>query len=166
MEGSAKTLSTNQEELKQVILVNGWLDMPAGKLASQVSHASMVFLTNWIKTGVVVTKNCREINQEISASFEEERQTLELDYRYIEEIVPWLTKSFPKIVLLARSQEELEDIIIRAEAFGLNENEGYFKIIDSGRTVFNGINTHTCTGFVPMPQNVINKLFGSLPLLK
>ena len=161
-----KAISVNQEELKQVILVNGWLDMPVGKIAAQVSHASMAFLTNWIREGVVVYTDTHGIDPKYSTSFRGGSETFELDYSYIEEVQPWLTGSFGKLVLVVRSQEELEQVMERVAKNFMEEGEDFFSIIDAGRTVFDGVPTHTCTGFKPLPQKTINKLFGSLPLLK
>ena len=38
--------------MKQIIIVRRDLGMSAGKLCAQVSHASMAFLSNWIRNNV------------------------------------------------------------------------------------------------------------------
>lgn len=136
--------------MKQVILVNGWLDMPAGKLAAQVSHASMVFLVRYIQSGAKVGNVVK----------------IETDERMWNIHESWLEKSFTKLILVARTQEEYDRVIKKLDKFNYVEGVDYFEIVDKGLTVFDGVPTHTCTGFYPMPQSQINKLFGSLPLLK
>lgn len=141
---------TNKEELKQVILVNGWCDMPIGKLAAQAAHGSMAFLTNSLHKESV-------IDGKVNATMQIEEDIWE----------DWLKNgAFAKLALKVRSEKELEQVLTRAHKYGLTENQDYFKIIDNGRTVFNGVKTHTVTGFKPMPQSTINKVFGSLPMLK
>lgn len=153
-----------KDEFKQVILVNGWLDMPVGKVAAQVSHASMAFLTNWIREGGVSSESDGSTISKVDLTLSLYNSLLpEADLRDV--MVNWLTGSFAKLILVVRSQEELDATLARIEKKGLLEKRDYFKIIDAGRTVFDGAPTYTCTGFKPMPQSQVNKLFGSLPLL-
>jgi len=51
------------KDYKQLIIARKDLDMTPGKLAAQVSHASMAFLTNMIKKKAhpVICKNCNKI---------------------------------------------------------------------------------------------------------
>ena len=140
----------NKEELKQVILVNSWVDMPPGKIAAQVSHASMVFIA------VKAKESQSEVKGDVVVS------TIEWDSNFWDN---WFVNgTFAKLVLSVRSKEEYEQIVKRLEKNGFVINRDYFEIIDHGRTVFDGVPTHTCTGFAPMPQKMINKLFGSLPM--
>lgn len=136
--------------MKQVILVNGWLEMPPGKLATQVSHASMVFLVRYIQSG-------KKVGNIV---------TIDTDDRMTNIHENWLEKSFTKLVLVARTQEEYDRVIKKLNKFGYANGIDYFEIIDKGLTIFDGVPTHTCTGFYPMEQNEINKFFGNLPLLK
>ena len=139
-----------EKEFKQVIVVNKGLEMPVGKLASQVSHASMAFLTRqirWVAT---------EETDYYSA-------TLKIDKDIYE---GWIEGSFTKVVLSVNSEEELYKTIERANKKGLIEGIDYFKIIDKGLTVFNGVPTFTCIGFAPMREDIINKVVGSLPLYR
>ena len=136
--------------MKQVILVNGWLEMPPGKLAAQVSHASMVFLVRYIQSGSKVGNVV----------------TINTDERMMNVHENWLEKSFTKLVLVARTKDEYDRVIKKLNKFNYINGIDYFEIIDKGLTVFGGVPTHTCTGFYPMEQNEINKFFGSLPLLE
>lgn len=126
----------NKNEVKQVILVNSWVDMPPGKVAAQVSHASMVFLAVKAKNSGV------EVKDDVVVS------TIEWDSDFWDN---WFVNgTFAKLVLAVRSQEEYNQVVKRLEKNGLIINQDYFEIIDHGRTVFDGVPTHTCTGFISM----------------
>lgn len=140
------------DELKQVIVVNGWLDMPAGKLAAQVSHASMAFLTNALRQSKDRTEPFNEVLIETLGE---------------ETLNDWLLgDSFTKLILVARTPEEWEDVKRRLVKYDLADFRDYIQIIDQGRTCFDGVPTHTCTGFRPMRNSIIKKIFGNLPLQK
>ncbi len=112
--------------MKQVMIVNGALEMPAGKLSAQVAHASVsAFLISPMELQQV-----------------------------------WLDEGMPKIVLKGASEAGLEDLQTRALEAGLPA----YLIHDAGRTVL-AEGTTTCLGIGPAPDDEINKVTGSLPLL-
>ena len=139
-----------EKGFKQVIVVNRGLEMPTGKLAAQVSHASMAFLTRQIR------RVAAEENDYYSATLKIDKDMYEC----------WIEGAFTKVVLSVNTEEDLYKTIERANKRNLVEGVDYFKIIDKGLTVFNGIPTFTCIGFAPMREDVINKVVGSLPLYK
>ena len=125
--------------------------MPSGKVAAQVSHASMAFVVKKIQDNVVNRDKNGTISEVVLSN---------------DIFDGWVNGSFAKLILSVRSEDEMNQVMERLNKSEMIENVDYFKIIDQGRTVFEGVETWTCTGFVPMKQKDINRLFGSLPLFK
>jgi PTH2 family peptidyl-tRNA hydrolase len=74
----------------------------------------------------------------------------------------WLVKgSFTKICLSATSEQELRDVITKAELAGLNTK----LIIDNGLTEFNGVKTLTCGVIGPAYPSQVKGICDHLPLL-
>lgn len=113
--------------------------MRKGKIAAQVAHAAMKFLL--------------DNNQSQSR----EKIVVELT----EDEAAWCNDLFTKVVVSCDSEDELEQLVLRAE---LNNVEVY-KIIDAGKTEFNGIPTLTCAAFGPCEANELDKITGHLKLL-
>ena len=126
---------------KQVIVVRRDLNMPPGKLAAQVAHASIAFLTRRLKP-----KNhynpcdttCYLSQAEYDWCFEQ---------------------GFTKVVLGVDSEEELEAIAKAAES-GFEVH----RIVDEGRTTFDGVPTFTCVGIGPNYNTLMDKVTGHLRL--
>src|SRR3989304_77840 len=114
--------------------------MPPGKLAAQVAHATMAFLTRRLKP-----KNYYNPCDTVCYL-----KTAERD---------WLDNSFAKVVLGVDSEEELEAICKRAEG-GFEVH----RIGEDGRTVFNGIPTFTCIAIGPNYNGLIDQITGHLRL--
>jgi PTH2 family peptidyl-tRNA hydrolase len=133
-------------ETKQVIVVRKDLNMRKGKLAAQVAHASMAFITR----NLDVVGKTRLFDGEFAV------HTL-----LTQEQLDWLSSSFTKICVYVNSEEELEAVASKAEAAGLTTH----RIIDNGLTEFNGVKTFTCVGIGPAECSKINEVTGHLPLL-
>lgn len=122
---------------KQTIVVRDDIGMGPGKIASQVAHASVSFLTRQLdsdhKTHTVATTEAQNT---------------------------WLN-GFTKIVLVVHSEKELTDIYQRALEAGLPAH----LIRDSGETVFNGVPTLTCCAIGPDWEDKINKVTAELSLM-
>lgn len=73
----------------------------------------------------------------------------------------WFEQGMPKIVLEARGGAELRRLETQAEAAGLPAH----LIADAGRTVLEP-GTVTCLGIGPAPADQIDRLTGTLPLLR
>lgn len=116
-------------DTKQVIVVRKDLNMRKGKLAAQVAHAAMTFL----------------IDSDI------DRAVNKRGYFAVtpsEEELAWLTdpeSAHAKVVVGIDSERELTDLCEKAEAEGMTVH----KVIDAGRTEFNGVPTLTCAAFGP-----------------
>ena len=127
------------DSVKQVIVVRKDLNMRKGKLASQVAHASMKFLLD---------------NNEAERSDE-------LVIKLTQAEAMWLTGSFTKIVAGVDSEDALRQLVFKAEMEGIEVH----KIIDAGRTEFNGVPTLTCAAFGPCESGIIDKITGNLKLM-
>lgn len=133
-------------ETKQVIVVRKDLNMRKGKLAAQVAHASMAFLTHQLRhePGEANEYGCY-------------RYEIWLQSRTRE----WLNSSFAKVVVSVDSEEELRDLIAQAREALITVHE----IIDSGRTEFHGVPTLTCAAFGPDIPAKLDPITGQLKLL-
>ena len=108
---------------KQIIVVRRDLKMPKGKMAAQVSHASMACILNLFRDS-------------------------DNNYHYETKedcgVSQWLNGSFTKVVLYCNSLEEILEVKKKADDAGLLTA----LIEDEGRTVFNEP-TVTCLGIGP-----------------
>ncbi len=104
--------------MKQIIIVRRDLNMSPGKLAAQVSHASMAFLTNMIR------KNVCDIS-----SVEPERVISYVQFD-IDTWDNWINGIFTKIICEAKNKYQLEKVCTISNELGLKENEDYFLIKD------------------------------------
>jgi len=129
--------------VKQVICVCGDLDMKPGKLASQVAHASMAFLSNKIRQAMIEGSN-----------------SVQLEFSEAETI--WLRDKFTKIILQAENEDQMREISQQAKEVGLYVVE----IVDDGTTAFNGQPTLTCLGIGPDNAEKIDAVTGKLKLLR
>lgn len=122
--------------------------MGSGKLAAQVAHASMSFLTKEGEFG----ENAGE-----PLFF-----NVDIPVRYHNEINTWLKTSFRKICLGVDSLDQLQDIKNQSERLGLLTH----LVVDNGTTVFNNIPTPTCLAIGPHYDDRFLGLTEHLKLLK
>ena len=147
--------------MKQLIIARKDLNMSPGKLAAQVSHASIAFLTNLIKNSSDYTEpNFKNIKIRI---------TLSQDIFY-----DWICGSFTKIICEAKNKYQLEKVIPFARELGLEEGKDFFLIKDNCLTELtpeeideNGVGrTLTCIGFRPLPDDICIQLSKKYQLYK
>lgn len=132
--------------MRQLIIARKDLCLSPGKLSSQVSHASMAFLSNWIKNHMVD-------NREVCGFLD--------DYT-----VEWINGIFTKTVCEAKNKNQLLKAVTKAEELGLRENEDFFLIKDNCLTELepeeigeDGIGrTLTCIGFRPLPDEIAHEI--------
>ena len=141
---------------KQIIIVRKDLQMSIGKICSQVSHASMAFLTNAIRNDWskwVAYGDNEDGSDKIYYSAE-----LTFDKDLFEQ---WINGEFTKCVLKAKNKSQLLKAKTLAEEMGMTENEDFFCIYDNCHTELtpedNG-RTLTCIGFKPMDSEIIDKI--------
>ena len=139
---------------KQIIIARKDLNMSSGKLAAQVSHASMAFLTNtirneWFKNTTYFKGNEYKTYYSVELTFDKDL------------FEQWIDGEFTKCVLKAKNKSQLLKAKTLAEEMGMTENEDFFCIYDNCHTELtpedNG-RTLTCIGFKPMDSEVIDKI--------
>ena len=147
--------------VKQVIVVNKGLGMSKGKMAAQVSHASMAFITrpflNHTGKVIQVYENNELIGYEGSVFFD--KDTYE----------QWLCGIFTKVILEVKNNSQLENVVAKAKENGMVENKDFFCIRDACLTELTPDETgtcFTCIGFRPMPAEEIDKVTKKLQLFK
>ena len=143
--------------MKQIIIARKDLNMSSGKLAAQVAHASMAFISTWLR------KNAFDETGYISeCQFPEDIYT------------EWICKSFTKTVCEAKNRNQLMKAVGIAEELGLKEGEDFFLIKDNCLTDLepeetdeNGAGrTLTCIGFKPLDDEIAWKISRKFQLYK
>lgn len=127
---------------KQIIIVRKDLDMSPGKLAAQVSHGSMAFLSCFIR-------NNTDLDGHVDG--------------YIDKNIfhNWINESFTKCVLKAKNRNQLLKAKTMAEDLGMVEDKDFWLIKDNCRTELEPEEdgrTLTCIGFRPMNSEIIDKI--------
>ena len=131
--------------------------MSAGKLAAQVSHASMAFISYKIKNSTCskcYNTNIGKIRYGID---------FYLDADVYEN---WFNGSFTKVICEAKNRNQLMKVVDAAKELGLEEGRDFFLIKDNCYTELtpeevdeNGVGrTLTCIGFRPLPDDVAETL--------
>lgn len=146
---------------KQLIIARKDLGMSPGKLAAQVSHGSMAFLTNEIKQEARLCEgdpDCWEA-------------TLVFDCGLYE---GWIQGSFTKVVCEAKNRNQLLKAVRIAKELGLEEGRDYFLIKDNCLTELepeevdeSGVGrTLTVVGFRPLDAGACAKISKGFQLYK
>lgn len=140
--------------MKQLIIARKDLKMSPGKLAAQVSHASIAFLTKMIRDNMIGAVHYINPVEDVCIidSFYIDRAT----YDY------WINGTFTKIVCGAKDKASLEEVYNISYELGLKENIDYFVIKDNCLTELSpeevdsdGVGrTITCIGFRPLPNEI------------
>ena len=141
---------------KQVVIARKDLNMSPGKLAAQVSHGSMAFLTWMIRNNVCAIPYAINPDGGYQARF-----TIDEDL-----FNEWIDGKFTKCVLQARNKNHLLKAKDMAEELGMKEGEDFFCIYDSCRTELepefvdeNGVGrVLTCIGFKPFEESYIDNI--------
>ena len=131
---------------KQYIIVNKGVGMSPGKLAAQVSHASMAFLTNKMRQNACVVETGLDFQPVEMAHYE---FMLPLDMHE-----GWIEGIFTKVILEAKNEARMVRLVEDLVAAGMVEGKDFFRVIDSGLTEFDGVKTWTCIGLRPIDTDV------------
>lgn len=152
--------------MKQIIIVRKDLNMSKGKMAAQVAHASMAFLTDIIRKysiwGCEITDG---VNNEFYTCSIHIPSDIYND---------WICGSFTKVILEAKNKYQLEKVYTIAKELGFKEGIHYFPIKDNCYTELepeevdeNGVGrTLTCVGFIPLNDEIANKISKKYQLYK
>lgn len=145
---------------KQIIVVNKGLNMSKGKMAAQVSHASMAFLTHQF-----LDENCINKTEIIIDG----KRSFVLNIPVTEEVNEWMMNSFTKVILEVKNENQLVKFVTKIKEAGLIENKDFFCIRDNCKTELEPDETgtrFTCIGFIPMEAEKIDPLTKRLQLYK
>jgi peptidyl-tRNA hydrolase, PTH2 family len=136
-------VSESQKEtmVKQILVVRKDLNMRKGKIAAQCSHSAMAFFS-------------RQLVQKIK-----NKETLTVTLS--DDEVVWLLGGATKIVAGVDSEQELKELIEKAQQNGITVQP----IIDAGKTEFHGVATLTCAAFGPNEAALVDSVTGHLKLL-
>lgn len=143
--------------MRQLIIARKDLNMSAGKLAAQVSHASMAFLTASLRD----TKG----NKNKIKRIEDGEYVFEIKMD-VETYDDWVCGIFTKTICEARNRNQLLKAKKMAEEMGMEEEKDFFLIKDNCLTELkpeevdeNGVGrTLTCIGFRPLPDDVAHEI--------
>lgn len=144
--------------MRQLIIARKDLQMSPGKLAAQVSHASMAFLSNLIRN----SSEDRLVSLETG---ETGTYNIQIEMR-ADVYDDWLCGIFTKTICEARNRNHLMKAVTAAEELGLNEGTDFFLIKDNCLTELepeevdeNGVGrTLTCIGFRPLPDEMAHAI--------
>lgn len=131
---------------RQLIIARKDLNMGPGKLAAQVAHASLAFLSNKIR-----------YKGQLDGAFVDVYLSIPKDV-YDE----WFCGIFTKTICEAKNYNQLMKAVAIAEELGLREGVDFFLIWDACLTELtpeitdeNGVGrTLTCIGFRPLPDEI------------
>ena len=144
--------------MRQLIIARKDLQMSSGKLAAQVSHASMAFLSNMIRRGTV---------DKTTSVGTEEVDTYQIQIEMQSDIYEdWLCDIFTKTICEAKNRNQLMKAVTIAEELGLKDGKDFFLIKDNCLTELepeevgeDGIGrTLTCIGFRPLPDEIAHQI--------
>lgn len=137
----------NLDDVKQVIVMRKDLNMRKGKMIAQGSHASNMFLFDYIL--------CEQDYDPINTHTPQR-----LDYMQ-SLINSWIKNLYKKIVVYVNSEQELLDIVDKAHNMAVIS----YKVYDYGLTEFHGQKTLTCAAIGPAESIRLIPITGHLPLL-
>jgi PTH2 family peptidyl-tRNA hydrolase len=143
--------------LKQYIVVDRSLHMSHGKMAAQVAHASMAFLTRMIQESVGSADATSDNSYQCCLTLRKELYD------------DWINGIFTKVILAAKTSNDMLRIIEKANAAGLEEDKDYFCIRDACLTELSPDETGTrwtAIGFVPMADSAMKPIVGKLQVYR
>lgn len=150
---------------KQIIIARKDLNMSPWKLAAQVSHGSMAFLTNLIRNNdyiIPIKKGHLEPYDAEPKSDWEEIVGYDFEYIFDKDLYEqWIDGEFTKCVLQAKNKNQLLKAKTMAEELGMKEGEDFWLIIDNCHTELEPeeeSRTLTVIGFKPMDSEIIDKI--------
>lgn len=145
---------------KQIIIARKDLGMSPGKLAAQVSHGSMAFLTTKIReSSTLLTSDMQEAFGLYGETSPFYACNFSIDADLYDQ---WINGAFTKCVLRAKNRNNLLKAKEMAENLGMTEGKDFFLIRDNCYTELEPEDedgrTLTCIGFRPMDSEVIDQI--------
>lgn len=138
--------------MKQLIIARKDLHMSPGKLAAQVAHGAMAFLTRPLKN-----------MYDEKATLETNGSKVKVSLAFPKDIYEqWICGSFAKVVCEAKNKNQLLKAVTIAEEMGLEEGRHFFLIRDNCLTELEPEDedgrTLTCIGFIPMDDERMHQI--------
>lgn len=130
--------------VKQVIVFRRDLKVRKGKIAAQVAHAAMAFISEQIRKSVHSYDQGKHIHQVALTSEQHD----------------WMNSMFTKICLVVDDEGKLVEIYTKAKEAGLTAH----LIKDTGLTEFHGVPTLTCVAIGPHESERIDTITAGLDL--
>ena len=154
--------------MRQLIIARKDLQMSPGKLAAQVAHASLAFLTSKIRNR---GRYCEAISEEDNSVVVWYEAEIGFDKEVYED---WICGIFTKTICEAKNRNQLMKAVTIAEELGLKEGVDFFLIKDCCLTELepeevdeNGVGrVLTCIGFKPLHDDVAHKISKKFQLYK
>ena len=152
--------------MRQLIIARKDLHMSAGKLAAQVSHASMAFLSHMIREGGLQKRVSLD-----AGKMERYEIMITMDPPIYDD---WFCGIFTKTICGAKNRNQLVKAVSLAEEQGLVEDRDFFLIKDNCLTELepeeageDGVGrTLTCIGFRPLPDDIAHVISRKYQLFK
>lgn len=152
--------------MRQLIIARKDLNMSPGKLAAQVSHASMAFLSRMIREGGLQKRVSLDTGE-----MERYEIMITMDPAVYED---WFCGIFTKTICEAKNRNQLMKAVSLAEEMRLVENQDFFLIKDNCLTELvpeeigeDGVGrTLTCIGFRPLPDDMAHAISRKFQLFK
>lgn len=157
---------------KQIIIVRKDLNLSPGKLAGQVSHAAMAFITSQMRKHCEIPDKCDFMEDGRQYKYEGYYKcSVFVTEECYEE---WINGIFTKVILEAKNKNQLLKAKKMAEEMGMVEGKDFFLIKDCCLTELepeevdeDGVGrTLTCIGFVPMDAETIGQIGKKYQLYK
>lgn len=150
--------ASEKESLRQLIIARKDLQMSPGKLAAQVSHASMAFIADRIRHGGLQKEYSVDTGE-----IEDYQITITMEPEVYDD---WFSGIFTKTICEAKNRNQLMKAVSIAEELGLKEGKDFFLIKDNCLTELepeefdeNGVGrTLTCIGFRPLPDGTAHAI--------
>lgn len=152
--------------MRQLIIARKDLNMSPGKLAAQVSHASMAFLSHLIREGGLQKRVSLDTGE-----MECYEIMITMDPAVYDD---WFCGIFTKTICEAKNRNQLMKAVSLAEEMGLVENQDFFLIKDNCLTELvpeeigeDGVGrTLTCIGFRPLPDDMAHAISRKFQLFR
>lgn len=149
---------------KQIIIARKDLNMSPGKLAAQVSHGSMAFLTSLIRNYKFTSPVAETVDNPWDADLDDFNKIKGYRFNYLFDknlYEQWINGEFTKCVLQAKNKQHLMKAKTMAEELGMKEGEDFWLIRDNCHTELEPEEdgrTLTVIGFKPMNSEIIDRI--------
>jgi PTH2 family peptidyl-tRNA hydrolase len=151
MKKDGYNIDMENDYVKQIIVIRKDLKMRKGKMCAQAAHAAMKVVLDRML--------CEDYAKD--STIWEGCYVWHMTVLESEPMYRWLKGAFTKVVVSVDSEEELFDLMEKAENAGML----YSLITDAGKTEFHGERTNTALAIGPEWASKLDPITGGLKLL-